>query len=930
MNKISKKIVSLVTMAAFALTLVPAAAFAAPVGTDLADVSLDGGNQTVQLYEGSDVDVNATLSVKVGDTAVDTDNQLAFWLADAEGNPVSATFTTDSNTPAISEDNTPWVKADTWWIGNADAEAEFDVNLAATLTTDGVYTVYAGKAGEGDAWADVQKSAIGTITVVGNDLASANASKIVIDDKTEVAVDQYDKETVEFDLRDVNNKVDNADFLKNVKVWATDEDGNFTDAISFTTVDGKFVKCDNNGHFYKFEGTVTEDTTFEVTFERGGIYYIHAGVGNVDNNANTVADSLGEGFEKFNKGNGIKVDVTAKAITTDYIVLTGEDSTVDGYTLKLDNQKKIYDINLVGYKGWDANGTAEYTLTGVAHQKDGSVAENQEITLTSGADKNLLFGGKDASVTVKTDRNGEFKTTFTMNDKRNVPITITVGDKKFTVRIVTETSRAYDIDATVDGGYVLAGTDTDNWTNGNDSADFSDAVQFVITDEAGDVLTGDDAEMLNEPATWNATAEGSLAAEHAKYINVLGRADKSTLDAADLRLIPAGDHWTLAYVGNNATKDLTPGKYTVRVALLSGDYVEITFNAAEFGTVTDLDVKLVSHDQSTNRDLVLDDEVTLGQFVTATTQYVDENGIKIAAPRQNVRYGFDGKAVVDKDFFNGTFWTRADEISNEELLGTTIIVTAFDGGKNIDVQKTLTVVDSYNSFDLEFDPTEGPVNDEQDVAVTVVKADGEKAQVNGKLYAYIEDQSNDDAVVTVDVKKNVANGKGELVVYASEPTEVTIRVAVEDTSNQGLYVASLDYTAGDGSIFAHHNVVMTIGSSQYVVDKQLFTMDAAPYVDSNWRTMVPIRALAEAFDATVTYDNDDRTVTIEYNEETIVMTVDDATYTVNGVEGEMDTEAVIKGDRTYVPIRFAAEAMGFTVTALYDENSSTASVVFQS
>ena len=196
--------------------------------------------------------------------------------------------------------------------------------------------------------------------------------------------------------------------------------------------------------------------------------------------------------------------------------------------------------------------------------------------------------------------------------------------------------------------------------------------------------------------------------------------------------------------------------------------------------------------------------------------------------------------------------------------------------------------------------------------------------------AYVADQSNEDAVVTVDVDKWVKDGKGKLSVYASEPTTVDIVVAVKDSSNQGLYAATLEYTAGNVDITAHHNVVMTIGSSEYVVDKQLFTMDAAPYVDSNWRTMVPIRALAEAFDATVTYDNDDRTVTIEYNEETIVMTIDEATYTVNGVEGEMDTEAVIKGDRTYVPIRFAAEAMGFTVTALYDENSSTASVVFQS
>ena len=107
-------------------------------------------------------------------------------------------------------------------------------------------------------------------------------------------------------------------------------------------------------------------------------------------------------------------------------------------------------------------------------------------------------------------------------------------------------------------------------------------------------------------------------------------------------------------------------------------------------------------------------------------------------------------------------------------------------------------------------------------------------------------------------------------------------------------------------------------------------MDAAPYVDSNWRTMVPIRALAEGFDADVEWDNDNRTVTIKYNEQTIVMTIGEATYTINGEEATMDTEAVIQGDRTYVPIRFAAEAMGFEVTPLYDDNNLTASVVFQS
>ena len=185
--------------------------------------------------------------------------------------------------------------------------------------------------------------------------------------------------------------------------------------------------------------------------------------------------------------------------------------------------------------------------------------------------------------------------------------------------------------------------------------------------------------------------------------------------------------------------------------------------------------------------------------------------------------------------------------------------------------------------------------------------------------------------MTVDgVGNKVTNGKGTITVYASQPTTVDIVVVVEDATNNGLYGATLEYNAGNVDITAHHEVTMTIGSSKYVVDKQLFEMDAAPYVDSNWRTMVPIRALAEAFDAKVVYDNDDRTVTIDYDGKIIVMTIDESTYTVDGEELTMDTAAVIKGDRTYVPVRFAAEAMGFTVNALYNEGNSTASVVFQS
>ena len=124
---------------------------------------------------------------------------------------------------------------------------------------------------------------------------------------------------------------------------------------------------------------------------------------------------------------------------------------------------------------------------------------------------------------------------------------------------------------------------------------------------------------------------------------------------------------------------------------------------------------------------------------------------------------------------------------------------------------------------------------------------------------------------------------------------------------------------------------MTIGSDQYLINGEMFDGSAdnlgAPYIDSAWRTMVPVRVLAESFGADVEYA--DNVVTIVDGDTTVVMNIGEETYTVNGEEKAMDTAAVIgDDDRTYVPVRFVAEALGYSVTPLYDANGLTSSVHF--
>ena len=90
--------------------------------------------------------------------------------------------------------------------------------------------------------------------------------------------------------------------------------------------------------------------------------------------------------------------------------------------------------------------------------------------------------------------------------------------------------------------------------------------------------------------------------------------------------------------------------------------------------------------------------------------------------------------------------------------------------------------------------------------------------------------------------------------------------------------------------------------------------DAKPFIDQNDRTQIPIRAVAEMLDSEVAWDAENKIVEItSKNDDIIALVIDSDIMTVNGENVKMDTAAIIKDDRTYIPVRFVAEAMGLTV-----------------
>lgn len=91
-----------------------------------------------------------------------------------------------------------------------------------------------------------------------------------------------------------------------------------------------------------------------------------------------------------------------------------------------------------------------------------------------------------------------------------------------------------------------------------------------------------------------------------------------------------------------------------------------------------------------------------------------------------------------------------------------------------------------------------------------------------------------------------------------------------------------------------------------------YTSDTRPIMQDN-RVYIPFRAVFEALGADVSYNASAKTVTAKRDSTTVSFTVGEAQYSKNGVTQQMDANVFVQDGRTFVPVRFAAQALGATV-----------------
>lgn len=116
-------------------------------------------------------------------------------------------------------------------------------------------------------------------------------------------------------------------------------------------------------------------------------------------------------------------------------------------------------------------------------------------------------------------------------------------------------------------------------------------------------------------------------------------------------------------------------------------------------------------------------------------------------------------------------------------------------------------------------------------------------------------------------------------------------------------------------------IVLTIGSTTATVDGSRTTLDAAPFITGG-RTMLPVRFVAEAMGAGVSYVTQANGSVTKVNlglpqsatkMKSLVLPLTSTTALVDGQAVTLDVTPVIRNGRTFVPARFISEQMGATV-----------------
>ena len=419
-----------------------------------------------------------------------------------------------------------------------------------------------------------------------------------------------------------------------------------------------------------------------------------------------------------------------------------------------------------------------------------------------------------------------------------------------------------------------------------------------------------------------------------------------------------GENDELAYQQYDKDGDAVPGTNTKYVDITSVKDGKFTFTKSfdedtasvkftfERNGVADKDltatVKLESP-YGEFKELVLDFGTTVikqGETLTGKLYYVNTDG-----KRTDITDEADSYNVVttDSDALESSNSpdTPTVTIADDATLGSKVNILAFYNNKPVNA--SLTVIDDAEPGKVKMNITSGSIVTEKEdqigVAFTLLDDNGKTMKLSFRPtnvdIRWIDSSVSDPgfSVIATDGTTTLLKTKGVLntALACKKPCTGKFEITFTDDKGHAYQVVSDTFTFKDPDAEPEgaEKVVVTIGSTTMQVDGKNKTIIAPPIID-NGRTYVPLRAISEAFGATVDWKQATNLITIDRGDTHIVMTPYKLAYTLNGQEKMMDVAPYISTAyaSTMVPVRFIADAFGFDSIPEYNADNTTRAVTF--
>ena len=443
-------------------------------------------------------------------------------------------------------------------------------------------------------------------------------------------------------------------------------------------------------------------------------------------------------------------------------------------------------------------------------------------------------------------------------------------------------------------------------------------IRVDLTDVNGNVVRS-----ANE-TTAPKGAESAFALNN-KYVSFLSKPAGTILTNDDLalRYNTADENYYVYMNGKTFDKE---GTYEIKIVLDNGNYVTVPFEVKRFETPVSIQLDY----EQTTIELAGKSNVPKVKYIDANgTKQDASKKVTLAGTGYAIsNFANNGQITVknDEKYVGQTITVTAVDSRYNLTATTTLLVAeeaqgiAFDttaAQVNVNNKIGFKVVDSNgNTVSL---GTNATVDDVQ----FIILDKPEDAKVSAVLSGGSSDLESKGTATMALTSNKVGDVKVQVLVKATVPASNTSNTTGLVTK---YYTGTETFKVGKEA-GSKTQVVMSIGSHELVKNGVVSTIDAAPMIQDN-RTFVPFRALAEAFGATVEFDATNNTVTAKLNGTTVVMTIGSSVMTVGDEAKTLDVAPFISGDRTMVPVRAVAEAFGFNVEATSNPDGTTADVVF--